>query len=111
MQHARGESPLIGSFFNSGPRSVPGGSETVNNLLSKIAKGEHRVTAGPSMRTQIDFGNMEEIQIINPLGESGHRLSPHFQDQAEKYVKGEFRTISINKMGVDDKSRITVISP
>ncbi len=111
LKHALGEIPLIGSFFNSGPRSVPGGSETVNNLLSKIAKGEHRVTAGPSMRTQIDFGNMEEIQIINPLGESGHRLSPHFQDQAEKYVKGEFRTISINKMDVDDKSRITVISP
>jgi penicillin G amidase len=111
LKHALGEIPLIGSFFNSGPRSVPGGSETVNNLLSKISKGEHRVTAGPSMRTQIDFGDLDGIQIINPLGQSGHRLSPHFQDQAEKYVKGEFRTISINNMKVNSNNRITVISP
>jgi penicillin amidase len=63
------------------------------------------------MRTQIDFGDLDRIQIINPLGQSGHRLSPHFQDQAEKYIKGEFRTISINNMRVNSNNRITVISP
>ncbi len=111
LKHALGDLPILGSIFNSGPRVVGGGSETVNNLLSKISKGDHKVTAGPSMRTQIDFGQPDSIQIINPLGESGHRLSPHFQDQADLFARGEFRTLSLQKMKEEDPKRITVLSP
>ena len=110
LKHALGDLPILGSVFNSGPREVAGGSETVNNLLSKISKGDHKVTAGPSMRTQIDFGDPNSIQIINPLGESGHRLSPHFQDQADLYARGEFRTLSLEKMKTSDKNRTTILS-
>jgi penicillin amidase len=62
------------------------------------------------MRTQIDFGDPNSIQIINPLGESGHRLSPHFQDQADLYARGEFRTLSLEKMKTSDKNRTTILS-
>lgn len=111
LKHPLGDIPLLGKLFNSGPREIGGGSEVINNLLSKVSKGNHNVTAGPSMRTQIDFSNLELIYIINPLGQSGHRLSPHFEDQADMYAKGQFRKISWSKRNSGSPERTTVLSP
>ena len=111
LKHALGEVPGLNVFFNSGPRQMGGGTETINNLVSKISKADHRITAGPSMRTLIDFSQSDNILIINPLGQSGHRLSPHFQDQANMFRDGKFRSLNLREMKSREKKRITTLIP
>ena len=36
---------------------------------------------------------------------------PLFQDQADLFARGEFRTLSLQKMKEEDPKRITVLSP
>ncbi|MCB1175954.1 MAG: penicillin acylase family protein [Leptospiraceae bacterium] len=111
LKHPLGRVGLLRPIFNSGPRSGFGGSETINNLLARLSRKTHEVEAGPSMRTQIDFAHQDKIRIINPLGQSGHRLSPHFQDQADMFIKGEFRTLDFHKMRIENSNRIIKLIP
>jgi penicillin G amidase len=111
LKHALGEIPPLNLVFNSGPRSMPAGSETLNNLLTKVVKMDHKITAGPSMRMLIDFSQLDNVQLINPLGQSGHRINDHFQDQAELFQKGFFRTIQINNELLVPQKNITILSP
>jgi len=107
LKHPLGNLNILAPFFNSGPRAVDGGSETVNNMLYKYSDTTHEVKAGPSMRTIVDYSDLENIYLINPLGQSAHRLSPHFQDQAEIFVKGEFRNVNLLNMAVGKKLILT----
>ncbi|MDX1961177.1 MAG: penicillin acylase family protein [Leptospiraceae bacterium] len=111
LTHPLGMVPVLSSVFNSGPRSSDGGTETVNNLLTKFSKADHKVIAGPSMRTLIDFADVEHTLIIGPLGQSAHRLSPHWEDQAELFINGKFRTINLVDMKIKNKDRIFKMKP
>jgi penicillin amidase len=111
LKHPLGEVPPLNHLFNSGPRVANGGTETVNNMLARLSNNNHAVIAGPSMRTLIDFMDTEHIQIINPLGQSAHRFSPHFQDQADMFVQGKFRILNLSEMKTKDESRILSMLP
>ncbi len=110
LKHALGEVPPLHLIFNSGPRGVGGGTETINNLLSKLSEKNHFITAGPSMRMIVDYSDLEHVKLINPLGQSGHRMSPHFQDQANMFINGEFRYINFLNMK-ESVNRILVLKP
>lgn len=103
LKHPLGEIPFLRPIFNSGPREISGGTEVVNNLMSKFASENHDVAAGPSVRMLIDFGDIQRIYIINPLGNSGHRLSPDFQNQADWYKLGKFRVKDLTSMKPEGK--------
>ena len=111
LNHPLGKIPLIGKFFNSGPRAVNGGSETINNQRTFLHRNSHEVESGPSMRTILDFARLDEIHLINPLGQSGHRLSPYFDNQADMYSKGEFRKMNFYEMRETDSKKILHFLP
>ena len=50
-----------------------------------------KVKAGPSTRRIIDFAVPEKSWGILPVGNSGHILSPFYDDQVELFAKGKFR--------------------
>lgn len=110
LKHALGEVPPLHLVFNSGPRGVGGGTEVINNLLTKFSENNHSINAGPSMRMIVDYADLEHVKLINPLGQSGHRFSPHFQDQADMYVNGEFRNVNFLDMK-KDVNRVLVLHP
>ncbi|MCX8000284.1 MAG: penicillin acylase family protein, partial [Leptospiraceae bacterium] len=56
----------------------------------------------------VDYSDLEHVKLINPLGESGHRMSPHFQDQADMYVNGEFREINLLNMKQKEDKILTL---
>jgi penicillin amidase len=111
LRHPLGEISLLRPIFNSGPRPIAAGSEALNNLLAQFASNSHLVTAGPSMRMQIDYADTSNVKIINPLGQSGHRLSPHFQDQADMYANGEFRRIDLLNLQAVPQDRVLTLEP
>lgn len=88
--HPLGRKWPLSYFFNLGPYAISGGSQEVNNQKSS-SPFDFKVTAGPSTRRIIDFKSPEMSWGILPLGNSGHKLSPYFNNQRERFFAGEFR--------------------
>jgi penicillin amidase len=74
-----GKLPQGGQFFQVGPEGLNGSTTTVNQTS---------LTLGPSMRFVADLGDWEKSLNNLVVGQSGHRLSRHFDDQWEAYAGG-----------------------
>ncbi|OUN01164.1 MAG: hypothetical protein BAA04_13240 [Firmicutes bacterium ZCTH02-B6] len=85
--HAVGESvPLLGFLFNVGDWEMSGSDKTPQAMGFSDANG--RVLYGAAWRAVIDLGSGRGWDILLP-GNSGHPLSPHYRDQAERWFAGE----------------------
>ncbi|MBX7259731.1 MAG: penicillin acylase family protein [Candidatus Hydrogenedentes bacterium] len=93
FKHPFGQLPLLDRIFNIGPFPASGGSQIVNNMLYPAGQHDYHVAAGPSTRRLIDFAHPDEAQTILPTGNSGNFMSPHYDDQAALFMKGEYRSI------------------
>jgi penicillin amidase len=49
------------------------------------------------MRILIDLADIENSLSVLPTGQSGHLMSPHYQDQAGLYNSGKFRPQHMDK--------------
>ncbi|MRX64849.1 penicillin acylase family protein [Maribacter luteus] len=104
--HPIGQVEALRSFFNVGPFPVEGTREVINNMAFNYdGDGMHHVTAGPSTRRVIDFSDIENSMSILPTGQSGNPFSEHYDDQAEMYVKGEFRKMLMNEKEIKETSK------
>jgi len=90
FKHPFGYLPLFDRIFNIGPFPSPGAAEVVNNMLYR-GVDNFDVLAGPSTRRLIDFADPAHSLTVLPTGNSGHLLSKHYDDQAEMFVRGEYR--------------------
>lgn len=96
--HALGKVAALRSYFNVGPFKTRGGNEVINNQIFNLdSTGVYKITAGPSTRRIVDFSDVENGLGILPTGQSGNVFSPHYKDQAQKYVDGEFVKMSLNE--------------
>ncbi|HEY8418215.1 MAG TPA: penicillin acylase family protein [Limnochordales bacterium] len=80
-----GPVPLLGLLFNVGDWPMGGSAATPGAMGFDNATG--RVTSGAGWRTVVDLAAGRGWDILLP-GNSGHRLSPHYTDQAEAWVAG-----------------------
>jgi len=110
--HPFSEVAVLDRFFHVGPFPAPGGNETVNNS-GFIFNGDGRYTAhyGPAMRIIIDFADVENAVSILPTGNSGNVISPHYSDQAEMYVAGEFRKMKMNREEITNNGNLLRLEP
>jgi len=96
--HALGKVAALRSYFNVGPFKTRGGNEVINNQIFNLdSTGVYKITAGPSTRRIVDFSDVENGLGILPTGQSGNVFSPHYKDQVQKYVDGEFVKMSLNE--------------
>jgi len=111
-QHPLGQVAALRSVFNVGPFEVPGCTEVINNLFfSFVDDGQYQVKGGPSTRRVIDFSDIENSMSILPTGQSGNPFSKHYNDQAEMYNTGKFRTMKMNKEEIIKTSTKLVFLP
>ncbi|SFC30946.1 penicillin amidase [Flagellimonas taeanensis] len=104
-QHPIGQVESLRSYFNVGPFPVEGTREVINNLSFPYdSTGFYKVSSGPSTRRIVDFSDIENSISILPTGQSGNPLSKHYKDQAEMYVKGEFRKMMMNRQEIEEKA-------
>jgi penicillin amidase len=100
LKHPLGEVALLRPIFNIGKREVWGGNETIHQSGFYLDSTSYaKVFFGSQMRTVVDFADVENGVNITPSGQSGHVLSPHYDDQAALYEQRSFRsqTLSIQQ--------------
>ncbi|MDC9722435.1 MAG: penicillin acylase family protein [Urechidicola sp.] len=98
--------------FNVGPFEIHGSKEVINNLQFDIDEsGLYKTAAGPSTRRIVDFADVENSMSILPTGNSGNPFSPHYRDQANMYVNGEYRKMKMNAEEIERVSTKLIFNP
>ncbi|MGD2185461.1 MAG: penicillin acylase family protein, partial [Desulfobacterales bacterium] len=101
LYHPFGKSSsLMGYFMNIGPSPMGGSIATVNPQPYKLAEpweGYH----GASLRYIVDFADRKNSLRVIPAGISGNFMSPHYDDQAELWRKGEYRPFVLDRQHVE----------
>ena len=103
--HPLGQQKPLDQLFNVGPLPAPGAHEVPNNLAHRIGPAPWTVVYGPSTRRTIDFAAPGQAQGINPVGQSGVWGDAHYSDQAQMYIRGEFRTQWLDEADVAAHTR------
>ncbi len=108
--HPIGQVAALRKYFNVGPFPIHGTREVINNMAFPYdSTGFYKVSSGPSTRRIIDFSDVENSISILPTGQSGNPFSKHYKDQAEMFVKGEFRKMMMNKEEISKTSTSLLI--
>jgi penicillin amidase len=103
---------VLRKVFNVGPFETIGGNEVINNQIFQLdSTGVYKITAGPSTRRVIDFSDVENSLGILPTGQSGNVFSPHYKDQAQKFVDGEFVKMNLNESAIKQSKNVLVLKP
>lgn len=74
--------------FTVGPFAMGGDSSTPMNTSPRVA--DWRITSGASVRLVMDVGDWDKSLCINTPGQSGDPASPHFDDLAALWAKGDY---------------------
>ncbi len=111
--HAIGKAGgLLRKLFNVGPFETVGGNEVINNQIFNLdSTGYYKVTAGPSTRRVIDFSDIENSFSVLPTGQSGNVFSPHYKDQAQKYLDGQFIRMLMDQEEIKKSENVLKMSP
>ena len=110
--HALGKVAALRKYFNVGPFKTKGGNEVINNQIFNLdSTGVYKITAGPSTRRIGDFSDVANSLGILPTGQSGNVFSPHYDDQAQKYVNGEFVKMKLNQKEIEKTENVLIFKP
>ena len=108
-EHALGKVAALRSYFNVGPFKTVGGNEVINNQIFNLdSTGVYKIKAGPSTRRIVDFSDVENGLGILPTGQSGNIFSPHYDDQAQKYIDGEFVKMNLNQKEIEASKNVLI---
>lgn len=100
--------PTLRKIFSVGPFELAGARETVNNGFFNWFTAPYIVYEGPSMRHLVDFGKFEESRITITVGQSLHRLSPHYRDQVGDWLNGGGHPMPMTRNEVDKIAEGTI---
>ena len=108
--HPIGRKKPFDKVFNVGPFAKAGSNEVIDKeSFHYSADGIYPVLSGPAMRLLLDFGDPGHALSIIPTGQSGNIMSPHYADQAEMFVNGEYRTQFMNMSELKKKQVLELI--
>lgn len=111
--HPLGRMKPLDKIFNVGPYPAPGAYNEINNNKNwAFGWKDFKVTAGPSTRRIIDLAHPAKSWGINPIGISGHLLSPFREDQVPLFLKGEYREQWMDEKDIQAaKSHELILNP
>lgn len=88
--HPLGSVFLLKILFNRGPYPMPGGKECILTASFR-ERGDFKTSHLSTFRMIIDFSDFSNSLLINSSGQSGHFMSPYYDDQIETYVSLKYR--------------------
>ncbi len=105
---ARALAWLLG--LNRGPYARPGDGMTVN-LGAFPLTAPFEVVVGPSYRQIVDLGDLEASRWIIAGGVSGDPRSPHYADQIEVWLRGEYRPMRFRSLAEARNGSVLHLAP
>ncbi|UOF01748.1 penicillin acylase family protein [Bdellovibrio reynosensis] len=99
--HPLGRKAPLSYLFNLGPYPMPGSYNDINNNKMHALGADFKVVAGPSTRRIIDFASPQKSWGINPIGISGHMLSPFYKDQVQMFIEGKYREQLLDQADIE----------
>lgn len=103
LKHPFGNIKVLESIFNIGPIEMGGSGTTVNNGEYRFTS-PYEMTLGPSMRTIVDFADLNNALSVIPSGQSGQPLHGHYADQTPMWKNGEYHPMPIDEKAVARQS-------
>jgi len=91
FHHPLGYIPVLRKIFNVGPFPCPGSYHAINNMPYIAGAYKYDVIAGPSTRRLIDYAQPDHILEVLPTGNSGIPHSRWYRDQADMFMRGNYR--------------------
>ena len=96
--------------FDIGPSEVDGGSHTLRNTGGELPP--HAASSGAEYRIVVDFANPDSFLAVQNIGNSGVPDSPHYRDQFEPWLRGEYHVVHLRRERVEaDCESSAVIQP
>ena len=88
--HAMGLQKPLDEVFNCGPLPIGGDDDTP--CATGLAPNEpyDNKAWSPGFREIVDMGDLSRSLLMVPPGQSGRLASPHYDDLAEPWVRGEY---------------------
>ncbi|HEY5774858.1 MAG TPA: penicillin acylase family protein, partial [Xanthomonadales bacterium] len=100
--------------FNDDAPSLPGGMASgrwgaLASFGARSYPGTKRIygSSGNSFVAVVEFGDKVKDKSMLAGGQSGHPDSPHFYDQAQRYVDREFKDVAYYKEDVEKRATST----
>ncbi|MGD9052732.1 MAG: penicillin acylase family protein, partial [Desulfobacterales bacterium] len=107
FEHPLGKKKPLDRLFNIGPFPV-GGSRVTINMKHYSYEKPYNAVFGASYRMIVDFSNMSVAQHVLPTGESGQLGSPHYKDQLDLYLNGQYRSAWLERSDVEKHAKGTL---
>lgn len=100
--------PLIGNFFHL--KGAQGGGRYTINVAGSSADPDtlHASGFGPSYRGIFDLSDLDKSLYVQPTGQSGHPLSPHYDDLFPLWREGRYIRIPTDRPVPDGSSVLTL---
>ena len=91
---------LLNWAFSRGPFPQTGDAWTVRKASVDVRQ-PYGVGDISSYRQVIDIGNWDVTWAVNPTGQSGNMMSPHYFDQNALWSSGAYRTFPFSRAAVE----------
>ncbi len=82
---------LFKTLLNRGPYPMKGGKGCI--LAADFKGSDFKVNHISTFRMILDFSDFSNSLLINSTGQSGHFLSPHYDDQIPLYINLQYRAM------------------
>ena len=105
------DSTPLAQVANIGPYPCPGTEGTLNNQGYTIGRLYH-ARSGPHFRFLVDMARPLLAFGCNSTGNSGHPGSPHYRDQVQDWLEGQYHPMYMRREDIEaNLEGITVLEP
>jgi len=95
--------PSLAAQMSVGPLEVRGSASTPAAATWRTK--DYAVTAGPSVRLDMDVGDWDKSVAVNTPGQSGDPFSPHYRDLFPLWAGGDFFPLAFSDAAVEAAAR------
>lgn len=105
FRHALSSDSLMASLFNVGPFPLGGDSTTIWASGTSYHNLATDMMIGPPYRMIVDLADLDNSMSVLAPGQSGHPASPHYCDQVQAWLRGEYHPMLFRRESVEKATR------
>jgi penicillin amidase len=109
FNHPLGLQKPLDQVFNRGPFPIGGDTDTPCQTAMHAHSPYDNNAWSPSFRQIVDMGDLSRSVAVIPPGQSGQVGSPHYDDLALLWLKGEYHPMLWSRQQVESKAKSKLI--